>query len=477
MSRQPPLVIDNGTGYTKMGFAGNSEPSFVFPTVIATHQSASSGSASAASSGGRAPPPVAGKPSHLASKRGIEDLDFFIGDEAVANSKTYSLHYPIRHGQIENWDHMERFWEQSIFKYLRAEPEDHYVLLTEPPLNPPENRENTAEIMFESFNVQGLYIAVQAVLALAASWTSSKVAERTLTGVVIDSGDGVTHTIPVAEGYVIGSSIKHIPIAGRDITYFVQQLLRDRGETAAIPPEDQLRVAEKIKEDYTYVCQDIVKEFKKYDADPYKYFARFSGEHSVTGRVSGVPSSSTDLTPSHLLFAHRRAQNKFERFLANRIISVPQKYDLDVGYERFLAPEIFFNPEIYSSDFLTPLPEVVDTVIQTSPIDVRRGLYKNIVLSGGSTMFKDFGKRLQRDVKAIVDGRIAGSEERSGSLMKSSGVEVNVISHKRQRYAVWYGGSLMASTPEFYNVSHSRVDYEEYGPSLVRRFSVFGSAV
>ena len=89
-----------------------------------------------------------------------------------------------------------------------------------------------------------------------------------------------------------------------------------------------------------------------------------------------------------------------------------------MGYERFLAPEIFFNPEIYSSDFLTPLPEVVDTVIQTSPIDVRRGLYKNIVLSGGSTMFKDFGKRLQRDVKAIVDGRIAGSEQKSGSLLK-----------------------------------------------------------
>lgn len=89
-----------------------------------------------------------------------------------------------------------------------------------------------------------------------------------------------------AEGYVIGSSIKHIPIAGRDITYFVQQLLRDRGESAHIPPEDQLRVAEKIKEDYTYVCQDIVKEFKKYDSDPYKYFARFAGEHSVTGRVS-----------------------------------------------------------------------------------------------------------------------------------------------------------------------------------------------
>lgn len=119
---------------------------------------------------------------------------------------------------------------------------------------------------------------------------------------------------------------------------------------------------------------------------------------------------------------------------------------------------------------------MVDTVIQSSPIDVRRGLYKNIVLSGGSTMFKDFGRRLQRSVQAIVDGRIAGSEERSGRHMRSSGVEVNVISHKRQRYAVWYGGSLLADMPEFYNVAHSRTDYEEYGPSLVRRFSVFGSA-
>ncbi|OWJ99812.1 ACTR3, partial [Cervus elaphus hippelaphus] len=112
---------------------------------------------------------------------------------------------------------------------------------TEPPLNTPENREYTAEIMFESFNVPGLYIAVQAVLALAASWTSRQVGERTLTGTVIDSGDGVTHVIPVAEGYVIGSCIKHIPIAGRDITYFIQQLLRDR--EVGIPPEQSLETA------------------------------------------------------------------------------------------------------------------------------------------------------------------------------------------------------------------------------------------
>ncbi|KAK9477643.1 actin family [Lipomyces japonicus] len=428
----PPIVMGNGTGLTKLGFAGNDSPSFIFPTVIATRNAGGSGGA------GRPPPPS--KPgfltgaggissssgSNLSSKRGTEDLDFFIGDEAIAaaNGPGYGLNYPIRHGQVENWDHMERFWENSIFKYLRCEPEDHYFLLTEPPLNPPENRELTAEIMFESFNCAGLYIAVQAVLALAASWTSSKVQDRSLTGTVIDSGDGVTHVIPVAEGYVIASAIKNIPIAGRDITYFVQSLLRDRNEK-----DSSLRTAEKIKEEFCYVCPDIVKEFNRFDREP----------------------------------------ERFQKYIVDQ--GLGRKVSVDVGYERFLAPEIFFNPEIASSDFLTPLPEVVDTVIQTSPIDVRRGLYKNIVLSGGSTMFRDFGRRLQRDIKHLVDARIHKSETLSGA--RSGGVDVQVISHKKQRNAVWFGGSLLAQTPEFRSHCYTKKDYDEYGPGIVRQFSLF----
>jgi len=426
MKQLPPIIMDNGTGFTKLGFAGNDSPSFVIPTAIATRQASSTSSR----------PMAPGKPSSLSSagflssKRGTEDLDFFIGDEAISqsNGSGYGLNYPIRHGQVENWDHMERFWEQSIFKYLRCEPEDHHFLLTEPPLNPPENRENTAEIMFESFNCKGLYIAVQAVLALAASWTSSKVQDRSLTGTVVDSGDGVTHVIPVADGYVIGSSIKHIPIAGLDITRFVQSLLRDRNE-----PDSSLRTAEKIKQDYSYVCPDVVKEFARYDRDPERFL-----QHTVE-----TPSGKTVV--------------------------------VDVGFERFLGPEIFFNPEIASNDFLTPLPEVVDSVIQSSPIDVRRGLYKNIVLSGGSTLFENFAKRLHRDIKHIVEARIRKSEELSGA--KSGGLEVQVISHKKQRNAVWFGGSLLAQTPEFFSYCHTKADYEEYGPSIARRYNVFQSAV
>ncbi|OUM62497.1 hypothetical protein PIROE2DRAFT_51680 [Piromyces sp. E2] len=420
----PPVVIDNGTGYTKMGFAGlKNHPQFVIPTVIGTREG------------------NADRGNNLASKRGIEDLNFYIGDEAIANSKTYSLNYPIRHGQVDNWDLMEKFYQASIFQYLKCEPEDHLFLLTEPPLNQPENREYLAEIMFESFGVKGMYIAVQAMLALAASWKKNDRSNWTLTGTVIDSGDGVTHVIPLAEGYVIGSSIKSIPIAGRDITYFVQQLLRERENS--IPPEESMEVARKIKEMYSYTCKDIVKEFKKYDAEPSKWFKEYVGQQSVTKK----------------------------------------EYRVDVGYERFLGPEIFFNPEISNSDFTTPISTVVDDVIQSCPIDTRRGLYKNIVLSGGSTMFEDFAKRLKRDIKTVVDARIQRSIELSkkilqnGADIQSNAIEVNVISHKKQRYAVWYGGNILSTTDAFPKHCHTKAEYDEIGPSICRYNKVFGSVL
>ncbi len=150
---------------------------------------------------------------------------------------------------------------------------------------------------------------------------------------MIDSGDGVTHVIPVVEGYVIGSGIKSMPIAGRDMTLFVQQLMRERGEP--IPPEQSLETAKRIKEKYSYVCPDIVKEFKKYDTEPNKWIKMYQGIHSVT----------------------------------------KQPWQCDVAYEKFLAPEIFFSPEIYSSDYLTPLPILVDDTIQACPIDSRRSAF------------------------------------------------------------------------------------------------------
>uniref|UniRef100_A0A8C2K3U7 Actin related protein 3 n=1 Tax=Cyprinus carpio TaxID=7962 RepID=A0A8C2K3U7_CYPCA len=378
--------------YTKLGYAGNTEPQFIIPSCIAIKESAK-----------------VGDQAQRRMMKGVDDLDFFIGDEAIDKpnyaTKVSEPDWPIRtrfcNKLLTNGGKFSSFFMQN-------------------------------EIMFESFNVPGLYIAVQAVLALAASWTSRQVGERTLTGSVIDSGDGVTHVIPVAEGYVIGSCIKHIPIAGRDITYFTQQLLRER--EVGIPPEQSLETAKAVKERFSYVCPDLVKEFSKYDTDGSKWIKQYTGINAISKK----------------------------------------EFTIDVGYERFLGPEIFFHPEFANPDFTQPISEVVDEVIQNCPIDVRRPLYKNVVLSGGSTMFRDFGRRLQRDLKRTVDARLKLSEELSGGKLKPKPIDVQVVTHHMQRYAVWFGGSMLASTPEFYQVCHTKKDYEEIGPSICRHNPVFG---
>lgn len=129
----------------------------------------------------------------------------------------------MNHGQICDWEAIEKYWHASIHEYLRVEPENHRFVLTEPPSNPPENREQIAEIMFETFGVKGLFIGVQAALALyaqIAKQDDSTTLDSDMTGLVIDAGDGVTHVFPVCDSYVISSCVKNIPLAGRDITNF-----------------------------------------------------------------------------------------------------------------------------------------------------------------------------------------------------------------------------------------------------------------
>ncbi|XP_023949899.1 actin-related protein 3-like [Bicyclus anynana] len=409
MGEIPACVIDVGTGYTKLGFAGNREPQFIIPSAIAIKKTAQ-----------------VRDPSISRMTKGMDDLDFFIGDEAF-DVKGYAVKYPIRDSIVEDWDLMKCYIEQCMSKYLRTEPENHLFLITEPPLNTPENREYLAEIMFESFNVPGLYIAAQATLALIGTRAQLLPTPQCFTGIVVDSGDSVTHIVPIADGSVIGSCIKQIPLAGRNITSFIQSLLRDR--EFGIPPEPSLETAKAIKERYSYICKDIAKEFTKYDSDPAKWKKNYTGINAIT-------------------------KNPFS---------------VDVGYERFLGPEIFFHPEFSNADFTVPLNEVVDEVIQSCPIDVRRELYGNIVLFGGSTMFRDFGRRLQRDIKKTVDARLKLSTMLSEGRITPKPIDVQVISHSRQRYAVWLGGSIMGSTPGFlYQVGHSKQAYMEYGPSICR---------
>ncbi|KAL4419507.1 hypothetical protein ABPG77_002293 [Micractinium sp. CCAP 211/92] len=402
---RPPAVIDCGTGFLKYGLAGDEAPRFVEPTVL--------GYPKAAPGGNRGP---------------LADLDYVVGSAALAQSSGgMALTYPMKEGIITDFDAWEKVMHHAIYRDLAIFPEDHAFILTEPPLNTPENREYTAEIMFETFDVPGLHIGVQAVLALYASWAAAEHQDQDrsnlLTGVVVDSGDGCTHIIPVVDGYVISSAIATVPLAGRDVTQRVQQLLRERG--APVPPDQSLEVARRIKEQYCYVCSDPAKEVEKVAADPARYCRQYKGISR-----GGAP------------------------------------WAVDVLHERFMGPEIFFDPHLCGrgSGWRTPLPEVIDSVVRRCPIDTRRALLGNISLSGGTTMFKHFGQRIQRDLRRAVEERTAGA---------GSAVQVCVRSHPMQRYAVWYGASLLGLSEGFANTVVTRQQYQEHGPSVVRHNVVY----
>ncbi|KAH7722938.1 actin [Aphelenchoides avenae] len=219
------LVIDNGSGVSKAGFAGDVAPRVVFPSVI-------------------------GRLRHPHTTDGTGQKDSYVGDEAHSKREHLSLKYPVERGVVTDWDDMEKIWHHMFHKELRVAPEEYRFLLTEAPLNPKENREKMVQVLFEAFNAPAMNVANTAVLSLYAS-------NRT-TGIVLETGDGVTHVVPVLEGYPIPDATLKIELAGRDVTHYLMMILTERGYTYTTAAERELvRV---IKEKLCYVAVDFEQE-------------------------------------------------------------------------------------------------------------------------------------------------------------------------------------------------------------------------
>ncbi|KAL1527582.1 hypothetical protein AB1Y20_008969 [Prymnesium parvum] len=320
------LVVDNGSSVMRAGFAGDDMPTAVFPSMIGRERKL-------------------GESATYNIMVGMGQKESFVGDDAQSRRGILSLSYPIERGVVTNWDDMERVWHHTFYDVLRVAPEERPLLLTEAPLNPKANRERMTRLMFETFHVPAMYIALQAVLALYATGRS--------TGLVLDSGDGISYTVPIYECYAMPHAIARLDLAGSDLTTWMVRLLTERGwnfETTA-----ELEIVRDIKEKLAYVALDFDQEMK-------------------------------------LAISSRTLEKEY---------TLPDGRVLCLGSERFRCGEALFKPSMLALES-PPMHEVIHGSIMRCDMDVRKDLFVNIVLSGGNTCLEGLAERLEKEIKALA---------------------------------------------------------------------------
>lgn len=364
------LVIDVGSGNCKAGFAGEDEPCCCFPSII-------------------------GRPKTSNVMNGTEDVECYVGDDAQAKRGILKITYPVEHGVVQDWEDMEKIWHHTFFNRLRVDPHEHAVLLTEAAMNPKVNRERMAQIMFEQFFVPSLYVSTQAVLSLYASGRT--------TGIVCDIGDGVTHIVPIYEGYAMPHGILRMNLAGRDLTEYMMKIMSERGNSFTTTAERE--IVRDIKEKCCYLAVDFDAELQK---------------AKETGKVVTY--------------------------------ELPDGRVIDVGDECFRCPEALFKPSLLGKE-APGIHEQVTEAILKCDIDVRRDLFNNIVLSGGTTMLQGLGKRVQREILPLAP----------------PSVKVRVLFPEDRKHSVFIGGSMLSDLETFYALCVSQQEYSHSGAAIMHK--------
>lgn len=368
------IVIDNGSGVLKAGFSEETQPSVKFPSIVGVPRGE--------------------------AMIGVDQKSEYIGDEAQKMRGVLKLAYPIESGIVTDWDNMNKVWEYAFNNELRCDPSEHNVLLTEAPGNPKANREKMTEIMFEQFQVNGLYVAIQAVMSLYANGRT--------TGLVGDSGDGVTHTVPVFEGFSIPHAIGKNFIAGRAISKYMEELLTLDGIASQGGAGAWLQIVRTIKEKTCFIAQDYEKTLAE---------AGSSNQH-------------------------------------NKDFELPDGQVVQVNTPRFKAPELIFKPALAKQgDETLGLAELCIKSINDCDVDVRTDLYANVILSGGSTLYEGIDTRLNDEIEKKAP---------KAGMTK-------IIAPPDRYYSVWSGAATLCSLSTFSGNWITKEDYDDAGAEIVHR--------
>ncbi|KAK6457970.1 centractin actin-related protein of the dynactin complex [Scheffersomyces xylosifermentans] len=412
-----PVVIDNGSGNLKAGFAGEDKPKAYGSAIVGRpkYQKIMAGSLLSNINDDS----KAGLTSAAGTSSSTTKEETFVGNLAQENRGLLRLSYPIEHGIVNNWDDMERLWHHTYSQDLKTNAEDHPLLITEAPLNPRKNRDRMCQLLFESFNVPCVYVSIQAVLSLYASGRT--------TGLVIDSGDGVSHIVPVYEGFSLPTSIKRMDIAGRDITEQLSFNIR-RMTGVSLSSSSELEIVRMIKEKTCFVSKDPIKDEKLYATN---YHLKANPELFSTYKL-------------------------------------PDGHEIQVGVERFRSTEILFNPQLIG-DESPGIHELASLAISKTDLDLRPTLYQNIILSGGNTLLTNFGDRLLSELKTMQ----SPSSDNSSVWNKSSNtnsyntkMKIKIYAPPERKYSTWIGGSILAGLSTFRKMWVTSEEYQE-NPEIV----------
>ncbi|KAH0507997.1 actin [Microtus ochrogaster] len=453
MMDHTPLVCDYGSGVSKVGFAGAEGPLAVFPTILGKlkHNAFQTKCTEYAITPSLQQFFSAGHSSHTCSNLlvGVEEKDWFIGAEAQNNLKNLNMHYPITRGAITDWDDVEKIWHHSFYQVLRVAPEEHPLMITEPPLNSTDVKCRMTQILFETFNVPALYVANQGVLSMYAAGRTS--------GITIECGEGMTYFVPVINGFPLQLSTTKLDIAGQDLTTYLLKLLSDSGNLLV-----STGITIECGEGMTYFVP-VINGFPsqlsttKLDIagqDLTTYLLKLLSDSGNLLVSTADREYIRDLKEKHcyVTLDYDMEMSKNAVPSQQKKVQLPDGREISLEQEALTCSEALFNTSLIGRS--NPgIHMQVQQSITSCDHSHWRTLFGHIILSGGTGAFSGLRLRLQREISKLVSPVLC----------------VKVATSSYAKYGAWVGASILSSLPMFREMWVTSHEYREIGSSVMCR--------
>jgi actin beta/gamma 1 len=455
MSAAPPpdassrcVVIDAGSLFTKAGFSGEDHPQSVIRTVVGTQTKSAYGGDDddddRYGDAARGPSESAGDDAGRRRSRGggrgdarIPGRDYVVGESALAQRDTLALMQPVVAGEVaesgagagDAWEAMERLWEWTLYQELDVDPEADAlpVLLTDVPRASRRSREQMCKIMFETFKVKGFYVAPQPVLSLFASGRTN--------GLSVESGAGVTHALPVFEGYALRHASMRSEAAGSTVDARLSRMLAERGRKFG---RAQAHLVRALKEQRCAVALAFAAEVER------------AGVGSNAAQEHELPDGT--------------------------VVQLDERCRLEAA-EALFDPSLLQAGDAGSAGPTQSGPArghagLAWTSLAQCDADLQRTLRSAVVVSGGTSMLPGYARRMQAelDEKTGAEGKGTADQERPEDAPKTGeGGPAVVLADSRRKHAAWIGGSMLASLSTFASMRITKQEYDDVHEGIVHR--------